>query len=90
MIQFNKQMLLDDDVVVNCKTEEEANNFLAWSNSFCVDKSIHTLFDIYGEAACYEVVSPVNICIQKADYYRAAGRKIISYEDALLKAPKSA
>ena len=83
--EFDKKYV-DDRVVVNCKTEEEATDFLRMAHHFGYKwesgKSFlhETYFDTYGENTCYIISDGL---FSEKQYYEESNKKIVefSYDD---------
>ena len=79
--EFDKKYV-DNRVVVNCKTEEEATDFLRMAHHFGYKwesgKSFlqETYFDTYGENTCYSILEGL---YSEKRLYEETNRKIIEF-----------
>jgi len=88
LIKFNLERLKGKKVAVNCKTEEQFQDFVDWVKSLGKDLDNDNEWEDYKEDTCLRLCSNLTW-----DYYdikglRKIGYEIISYEEALLKESK--
>lgn len=87
IIQFDYDKIMQEKVVVNCKTEEQAKNLLTWADSKGLRWSNGTSYlkgtdwRLFGENTCYDLFGGTFGSL----YPQTESYKILSYEEALLK-----
>lgn len=95
MKKYNIKELISSDIVVNCKTEKQAKNFLKYlhSQGFIWDNEDHlllteTYFREFGVNTTYRLSIDKKILYSSVNFYRNAGYRIINLEDIEIKKPK--
>jgi len=86
--QFDLERLKGKKVAVNCKTEEQAQDFVNWVNSLGVALTKETFWKDYKENSCYILRNTLSWEYCYKEYYKDRSYEIISYEEALLKESK--
>ena len=84
MIEFREDLLTNNDLVVNCKTEEQADNLLAWAKTNGVEYP-ENYWEEYKENSTYHIHSGTRWSI---DVHSSHDKTILSYEEALWKKPE--
>lgn len=83
--QFDLERLRGKAVAVNCKTEEQAQDFVNWVYSLGVDECNRPFWENYKENSCYILTKNSIWSFESIEYYETLKYKVISYEEALLK-----
>lgn len=86
--QFDLERLKGKAVAVNCKTEEQAQDFINWVNSLGVSAEKETNWYQFETNCCYILTENLLWACSYKAFYQNYGYEIISYEEALLKEPK--
>ena len=86
--EFDLERLKGKKVAVNCKTEEQAQDFVNWVNSLGRETHPYPSWYIYGQLSCYILEKNLIWGRASKENYQKSGYEIISYEEALLKEPK--
>ena len=82
-MNFNKELILQENTVVHCKTAKEVNELLKWKESLSYRySSSDNFFYEYKEKTCYDVNDNT---FEGIDFYLNEGYTIIEFEDALQK-----
>jgi len=88
IVEFDLEKLKGKEVVVNCETREQANNFVKWVCSLGVDDESYSHWEDYMESTCYKLQDDLMWDMYDLDSCKYHGYKVISYEEALLKENK--
>lgn len=96
MREFNLDLLIGKDVVVNCKTIEEEQEFLEFLDNKCTEwldgcgifKQNRYYFNKYKENTCFAFGNNKGLVFRGLDFYERHGYKILSLDDLLIK-PKN-
>lgn len=96
MREFNLDLLIGKDVVVNCKTIEEEQEFLAFLDNKCtkwldgcgIFKQNRYYFNKYKENTCFAFENNKGLVFSGLDFYERHRYKILSLDDLLIK-PKN-
>lgn len=95
MREFNLDLLIGKDVVVNCKTKDEQQEFLKfldskgikWNSGFSIFKSGIYDYSEYKENTCFLLKNGM-LLYSPISWYQEEGYKIISLDDLVIK-PKN-
>ena len=85
MEKFDLERLKGKKVAVNCRTEEQFQNFVDWANSLETDSGKHNHWGNYKEDSCLILKSDLLWAYGNIEWFEIEGYEVISYEEALLK-----
>jgi len=88
IVKFDLERLKGEQVVVNCITKEQFQNFVDWVNSLKDGNSKNNHWDMYGENSCTRLSSDLYWSYTSNQHYKNIDYEIISYKEALLKKHK--
>ena len=86
-VKFDLKRLKGKRVTVNCKTEEQFQNFINWVNSLEDNNFKDNYWDDYKEETCLRLSTGLYWGFGNKYFYKEEGYEIISYEESLLTQP---
>jgi len=87
IVKFDLERLRGKKVAVNCRTEEQFQNFVDWVKSLEIDKDNYNLWYKNKKHSCLCLDSDLYWRYESEASFKELDYEIISYEEALLKAP---
>jgi len=88
IVKFDLKRLKGKKVVVNCRTEEQFQNYANWVSSLKDSNTKNNYWEEDRENSCLELSSELCWSYCNTEWYEELDYEIISYEEALLKEPK--
>lgn len=93
MREFDLDLLIGKEVVVNCKTEAEEIEFLTylqklgikWCSGCAVSKNKEYRFEQYQQNTCFSLYYSKGLAYSDLDFYISEGYKILSLDDLVVK-----
>jgi len=84
IVKFDLERLRGKEVVVNCRTKEQARSFINWVNSLEVDIYSYNIWHKYKEYTCLYLTSDLLWSYGKKTCFEGKNYEIISYKEALI------
>lgn len=84
-MKFNIDLLKDKKVVINCRTQDEAIQFINYIDELVGSKSECNQWWIHEKFTCYSLNKNNSWSSCDIRFYKSAGYKILSFDEVLVK-----